>query len=105
MASASSTSAKNLFIDSKLRLVERVKTNINSVGSVCRQIVRGSKSTELLTQASKNLTSLEQSIENTEDNLSRLQILSTHLEYQYESISKSCQGLEEAKEQIRDMQR
>ena len=74
MASASSTSARNLFQDSKVRLAERVQVskvskdpsiftaaclksqccqfqaNITSIGSLARQIQRGSKSQEILQQ-------------------------------------------------------
>lgn len=47
MTSASSSSAKHLFSDSKNRLAERVNQNVSNVGSVARQIVRGSKSNEV----------------------------------------------------------
>lgn len=47
MASASSSSAKNLFHDSKRRLADRVIGNVNNAASVARQIVRGSRSNEV----------------------------------------------------------
>lgn len=47
MASASSSSAKNLFHDSKRRLSDRVIGNVNNAASVARQIVRGSRSNEV----------------------------------------------------------
>lgn len=47
MASASSSSAKNLFHDSKRRLADRVIGNINNAASVARQIVRGSHSKDV----------------------------------------------------------
>lgn len=47
MASASSTSARSLFVDSKLRLADRVQVNVNNVASVARQIQRGAKSNEV----------------------------------------------------------
>ncbi|RXG73680.1 UPF0693 protein C10orf32-like protein [Armadillidium vulgare] len=105
MASASSTSAKNLFIDSKLRLAERVQVNINNIGSVCRQVLRGSRSADLLSHSARNLALQEHAIKNTEENLQRLNILATHLSYQCEAISKSANSLEDVKEQVRDMQR
>ena len=55
MASASSTSAKILFVDSKLRLAERVQHNVNNMGSICRQILRGSKSADLLGFSSREM--------------------------------------------------
>lgn len=47
MASASSTSARSLFQDSKTRLADRVQVNVNNVAAVARQITRGSKSQEV----------------------------------------------------------
>lgn len=47
MASASSTSAKTLFDDSKMRLADRVQMNLNNICSLARQITRGSKSNEV----------------------------------------------------------
>ena len=55
MASASSTSAKNLFVDSKRRLGERVHLNINNLASISRQVLRGSQSADLLTKAARNM--------------------------------------------------
>lgn len=48
MASASSSSARFLFSDSKRRLADRVSVNVNNGASVARQIVRGSKSSEVI---------------------------------------------------------
>lgn len=47
MASASSTSARSLFSESKMRLADRVQVNINNVASITRQIQRSSKSNEV----------------------------------------------------------
>lgn len=47
MASASSTSAKHLFSDSKRRLADRVAINVNNATSVTRQILRGGKTKEV----------------------------------------------------------
>lgn len=47
MASASSSSAKNLFYDSKRRISDRVIGNVNNTASVGRQIVKGSRSTDV----------------------------------------------------------
>lgn len=48
MASASSTSAKSLFADSKMRLADKVQVNVNNISSLARQIARGSKSSEVI---------------------------------------------------------
>ena len=69
MASASSTSAKNLFQDSKSRLSERVQVNVNNIGSITRQMQRGSKSHEMLAQTARNFSQTESTMENTFNNL------------------------------------
>lgn len=55
MASASSTSAKNLFADSKSLLARRVQVNVSNMGSICRQINRGSQSADMLTHSARNM--------------------------------------------------
>lgn len=47
MTSASSTSARSLFVESKMRLADRVQVNVNNIASLTRQIQRGSKSSEV----------------------------------------------------------
>lgn len=47
MASASSTSARSLFIESKMRLADRVQVNVNNIASLARQIQRASRSSEV----------------------------------------------------------
>ena len=105
MASASSTSARNLFQDSKLRLSERVQANINNIGSLSRQIQRGSKSQEILQQTVKNLSSCEGAIANSETNLGKLQVVLAQLQSQHRSILTSCDKVSQVREQVRDMQR
>ncbi|XP_063615167.1 uncharacterized protein LOC134788221 [Penaeus indicus] len=118
MASASSTSAKNLFVDSKTRLAERVQVNINNMGSICRQVNRGSQSADMLTHSARNMALQQQhalenvwlvieehALKNAEDNLQKLNLLITHLGYQHDSIQRSAYALENVKEQVRDMQR
>ncbi|CAH0556499.1 unnamed protein product [Brassicogethes aeneus] len=105
MASASSTSARSLFADSKMRLADRVQVNVNNISSLARQITRGSKSSEILMHSARNFAALEQSMENTENNLKKMQLLCVHLGYQQDSMIKSATQLEEVKEQVCAMQR
>ncbi|KAK7869369.1 hypothetical protein R5R35_000677 [Gryllus longicercus] len=105
MASASSTSARSLFVDSKLRLADRVQVNVNNIASVARQIQRGSKSNELLMHTARNFALQEHAIDNSESNLNKLKLISAHLGYQQESLMKSAVLVEEVKEQVRAMQR
>ncbi len=105
MASASSTSAKNLFADSKRRLAERVQVNVNNVGSIARQMQRGSKSNEMLQATAKNFCQAEATIDNTMANLQRMQVLAAQLAYQQDKIGKAMEKTTQVKEQINDMQR
>jgi len=105
MASASSTSARNLFQESKQRLAERVQANISSIGSLTRQIQRGSKSQEILQQTVKNFSSCEGAVANTESNLSKLQVVLAQLQNQQKTVETSCDKISQVREQVRDMQR
>lgn len=46
-APTTASSARNLFTESKARLSDRIQVNVNSAGSVAKQVVRGSKSNEV----------------------------------------------------------
>lgn len=127
MASASSSSAKNLFCESKRRLADRVTGNVNSAASVARQIVRGSRSNEvskknnsinqtidlnvllfrlqLLLHAAKNFAQQESTIENSYQNLKKMELLRQHMGYQCESIVENSKKLEYLKEQVEAMER
>lgn len=97
MASASSTSARNLFQESKQRLAERVQVNINSIGSLTRQIQRGSKSQEILGQTVKNFAHTEVTIANTEQNLAKLQVIVAQLQQQQQSVETSCEKISQVR--------
>merc|ERR1711997_129836 len=105
MASASSTSAKNLFQDSKRRLAERVQVNVNNIGSITRQIQRGSKSHEMLAQTARNFSQTESTMENTFNNLQEMQVLMAQMNQNQRSIEDSVERLPDVREQVRDMQR
>ncbi len=105
MASASSTSAKNLFQDSKRRLAERVQVNVNNIGSITRQIQRGSKTHEMIAQTARNFAQTEGTMENSFNNLQKLQVLLAQLNQHQRGIAESVRNMPEVQEQIRDMQR
>ncbi|XP_076663688.1 BLOC-1 related complex subunit 7 [Andrena cerasifolii] len=105
MASASSTSARSLFVESKMRLADRVQVNVNNIASLARQIQRGSKSGEILMHSARNFAQQEHGLEGAETNLKKLALIAAHLEYQMESINRSSMVLEEVTEQVRAMQR
>ncbi|CAG9124939.1 hypothetical protein JYU34_015275 [Plutella xylostella] len=105
MTSASSSSARSLFAESKQRLAERVQVNMNNIASLARQIQRGSKSHELLSKAARDTAAMENLMQSSEENLKKMQLISVHMGYQYENIQKSVQMLTEISEQIEAMQR
>lgn len=114
MTSASASSAKHLFSDSKNRLAERVNQNVSNVGSVARQIVRGSKSNEVsfcfvcfdsrkflldfLDIVSLALT------DNTATTLHKIQLIRQHIRY-HEAIYSSVDQLDYLQEQVTAMER
>jgi len=105
MTSASSTSARSLFGDSKNLLSERVKLNINNISSVIKQIHRSSKSNDTLNQTVKNLSLLESNMDRTEHNLNQLKNVSTNFNQQYSELNRSVHLIEEVKEHVQTMQR
>ena len=111
MASASSTSARTLFADSKQRLAERVVVNVHNVGSVARQVHKNSSSASRTSQgespaaAARSLCQAEAVMENSFNNLQKAQVLMAQLNYQHGMVAAGMDRLEGVREQIRDMQR
>ncbi|CAH0717846.1 unnamed protein product, partial [Brenthis ino] len=105
MTSASSSSARSLFAESKQRLAERVQVNMNNIASLARQIQRGSKSNELLSKAARDFAATEHLMEGSEENLKKMKLIAVHMGYQYDNILASAQMLTEISEQVATMQR
>lgn len=63
MASASSSSARNLFSDSKSRINQRVQFTVQGLGSLCKYLVKSSKSSEILMQSAKHFSQQESHME------------------------------------------
>uniref|UniRef100_A0A1A9W0U3 BLOC-1-related complex subunit 7 n=1 Tax=Glossina brevipalpis TaxID=37001 RepID=A0A1A9W0U3_9MUSC len=105
MASASSSSAKVLFDDSKKRLCARVAINVNNLGSVARQVVRGSKSNELLNQSLRNFTQVDIVSDYSAQNLNKMSLILQHVSYHYDAMNDSCHHLDYLKEQVTAMER
>ncbi|XP_074601516.1 BLOC-1 related complex subunit 7 [Brevipalpus obovatus] len=68
-----------LFSEAKSRLGERIISNINNCGSLVRQVVRGSRSNEMLSQCLKNFVNHEASIENTQANINKIAVLNASI--------------------------
>lgn len=92
-----------LFEDSKARLVTRVAANIEACASACRQIVRSSKSPDLLSSAAKNFAAQEAAADRSLESVHRLNILATHLELQRQSISASLHETAAVSEQLKQL--
>ena len=78
-------------------LLIEFQANINSIGSLSRQIQRGSKSQEILQQTVKNLTSCEASIASSEVSLARLQVVLAQLQSQHQSVEVSCDKISQVR--------
>ncbi|XP_034108566.1 uncharacterized protein LOC133842633 [Drosophila sulfurigaster albostrigata] len=105
MASASSSSARHLFDDSKKRLCARVGVNVNNLGSVARQIVRGSKTNEIMHQTLKNFTQVDVVSDYSNQNLQKMTLILQHVGYQYDVMQDSVNHLDYLKEQVTAMER
>lgn len=55
--------------------------------------------------SSRNFALQEHGLENSEANLKKLSLITTHLEYQLDAIDRNSAKLEEVTEQVRAMQR
>ncbi|XP_013149454.1 PREDICTED: uncharacterized protein LOC106111843 [Papilio polytes] len=104
MTSASSSSARSLFAESKQRLAERVQVNMNNISSLARQIQRGSKSNEL-SKAARDMAAVEHIMENSEENLKKMQLIGIHIGYQFENIQKSAEMIVDINEQVQSIRR
>ncbi|EDW00758.1 uncharacterized protein LOC6560900 [Drosophila grimshawi] len=105
MASASSSSARHLFDDSKKRLCARVGVNVNNLGSVARQVVRGSKTNEIMHQTLKNFTQVDVVSDYSNQNLQKMSLILQHVGYQYDVMEDSVNHLDYLKEQVTAMER
>ena len=67
-----------------------LQANINSIGSLARQIQRGSKSQEILGQTVKNFAAVESTVISTENNIAKLQVLSCFLHFFIKTLLSRC---------------
>ncbi|CAL1539749.1 unnamed protein product [Lymnaea stagnalis] len=79
---ASNRSSNNWNQETKIRLNEKITSNINDIGSLSRQVIRGSKSNEFLAQAAKNFASQENCIQNSHETMRKMDLLRSQLEFQ-----------------------
>jgi len=78
---------------------------MNDLASLTRQILRGSKSNELLEKAAKNFAGQDVVIENSSTTLKRMGLLVSHLQFQAESAERSLLQLDNVQDHLRTIQR
>lgn len=59
----------------------------------------------MLSRAAREFAATEHAMENSEENLKKMNLIGVHMGYQYENIHKSAQMLTEISEQVASMQR
>ncbi|XP_064287250.1 BLOC-1-related complex subunit 7 isoform X3 [Passer domesticus] len=69
-------------------LTEKVTSCGTDVIALTKQVLKGSRSAELLGQAARNMVMQEDAILHSEDSLRKMAIITTHLQYQQEAIQK-----------------
>nr|XP_006820041.1 PREDICTED: UPF0693 protein C10orf32 homolog [Saccoglossus kowalevskii] len=87
------------------RLPPKIQENVNDSGSLVRQIIRGSKSNELLSHAAKTFVSVDNTIESSDATVKRMGILVSHLQFQAEAIERSVGEMETVQDQLITLQR
>ncbi|XP_013382999.1 BLOC-1-related complex subunit 7-like [Lingula anatina] len=92
--------------ETKARLQEKITTTVCDAGSLARQVLKVSKSTEALTQAAKNFAFHEGAVENSYQTLQRMGLTTSHLQFQQEAIERRCvENLPEIMDQLKKIQR
>ncbi|XP_061737615.1 BLOC-1-related complex subunit 7 isoform X2 [Nerophis ophidion] len=71
-------------------LSDKVAACSVDVIALTRQVLKISRSQELLGQAARNMVIQEDAIFHSEDSLRKMSIITTHLQYQQEAIQKKC---------------
>lgn len=81
-------------------LTEKVNTCGTDVIALTKQVLKGSRSSELLGQAARNMVLQEDAILHSEDSLRKMAIITTHLQYQQEAIQKNVEQSSELQDQL-----
>ncbi|XP_035674648.1 BLOC-1-related complex subunit 7-like isoform X2 [Branchiostoma floridae] len=71
-------------LDPKTKISDKIIGNINDTGSLCRQLLRGSRSSEVLNLAATNFAGQEKTLENSDQNLKKMSIIAAHLQFHVE---------------------
>ncbi|NWU96791.1 BORC7 protein, partial [Upupa epops] len=101
MAAGSAADAQARFGHSvKGLLTEKVTSCGTDVIALTKQVLKGSRSAELLGQAARNMVMQEDAILHSEDSLRKMAIITTHLQYQQEAIQKNVEQSSNLQDQL-----
>ncbi|NXR61421.1 BORC7 protein, partial [Rhadina sibilatrix] len=81
-------------------LTEKVTSCGTDVIALTKQVLKGSRSAELLGQAARNMVMQEDAILHSEDSLRKMAIITTHLQYQQEAIQKNVERSSNLQDQL-----
>ena len=87
--------------ETKSKLSDKIAVNMNDVASLTRQLLRGSKSSELLEKSAKNFAYQEGAVENSLVNLKKMGLLASHLQFQAEAIERNVMKMDDVQDQLR----
>ncbi|XP_032889940.1 BLOC-1-related complex subunit 7 [Amblyraja radiata] len=87
----------------KGHLSDKVSACTTDVIALTKQILKGSRSSELLGQAARNMVLQEDSILHSEDSLRKMSIITTHLQYQQEAIQKNVELSTNLQDQLKHL--
>ncbi|KAJ8248142.1 hypothetical protein GJAV_G00238790 [Gymnothorax javanicus] len=82
-------------------LSDKVSACSGDVIALTRQVLKGSRSQELLGMAARNMVIQEDAILHSEDSLRKMSIITTHLQYQQEAIQKNVEHSRNLQDQLR----
>lgn len=86
-----------------VQFANQLQTNLNDVSALFKHIAKGSKTSDLIGQATKNFAGTDASIANSEEVFHKLTALSTHLGYQQQAIQKNLELSGTVREQLQSI--
>lgn len=82
---------RSLYEESRQNLCDKIAANIQSTGSICRQVVKGSKTNDILSNCAKNFASCDSQITATEGNIKKMRIAIKHFDEQLDTINRTIE--------------
>ena len=76
-----------IYEDSRRALCEKIGANIQSAGSIVRQVVKGSRASDILLNSARNFSTIEANITSTELNLQKANLSQKQFHQQLDNVS------------------